>query len=190
MDFLMVVLIVLLFLYLLSRVARPRKAVELPIYLEYTISQVLESVHIIMYAQDIDTIKERYLVFISRAETLKVASKKPKYADEIKKAIVKYEALYHSRPLTERQIAAVTEPNEVNLDDLYCLCLLDCANRNKERYYAEIAALVRNNAKQRRYDKIHKLLSEIKAELTARCANTPSYHKMLERLNDIGGELS
>ncbi len=147
--------------------------------------QILETVHIISTTKNFDTIKSRYEFLLERIDTLRKAESNRQYVVDVNASIERYKSMYYDKPLQSFEVAAVTKPNDFDVQNFYCNALVNCTKRFAEEQTNEIGSLKSENAKAKRRAKTIEKINLLKDELQNKCSSTSSYPTALNSLETI-----
>lgn len=162
----------------------------LPLNIQRTGLQVLETIHIIGTSKAIDTIKGRYDFLLQIIGTLQRGQNNSRYLSDIQKSIDTYKSMYYDRVAQDYELALLLKPTEFDLTDFYCKSLFSAFKRNFEEHSEEIKLLKREDAKVRRKEKIKEIIKFTKGELNSKCFNAPSFATVVSELEKIESSMS
>lgn len=128
--------------------------------------QLLESVHIIGNTSKIDTLKGRYQFTEKLYDEMISASYKPRYLSDVQVSIDRYKALYYDRIPTEFELSLLLKPDRNALSQYYSINVYRCFMAHYSEQMRQIATLVRQDAKDRRYEKLIDVADDASNELT------------------------
>ena len=156
--------------------------------------QAMESAYIIATSKTLDTVTSRYEFLKEIFLGLATQAKTPSYLMRVQQGIDDFKAVRYNAILESYQIDLVTSPDTFDLREFYANALENVALRIIEGHLSNIKALKREDAKQRRIEKMKEDLQTCVNELTANCQGCKSYldiqAKLLAALSAIqSGEL-
>jgi hypothetical protein len=144
--------------------------------------QAMESAYIIATSKTLDTVTSRYeflkeifLGLVTQAET-------PSYLMRVQQGIDDFKAVRYNAILESYQIDMVTSPETFDLREFYANALENVALRIIEGHLSNIKALKREDAKQRRLEKMKEDLQTCFNELTTKCRGCKSFIDIREKL--------
>ncbi|MEX0966678.1 MAG: TM2 domain-containing protein [Bacteroidia bacterium] len=116
--------------------------------------QLLESINILNTTKSIDTLIGRYEFISNMYDNFVKASYNKRYISDIQVAIDQYKSMYYDRILKDYELQLLVQPEHEKLTDYYSDCLFNCFNGFYKEQKEQIETLKRDDAKQRRKEKI------------------------------------
>lgn len=116
--------------------------------------QLLESINILNTTKNLDTLIGRYDFISKMYDDFVKASHNKRYVSDIQTAIDQYKSLYYDKILKDYELALLVRPDHENLTEYYSDCLFNCFNGFYKDQISQIEVLKKDDAKQRRKEKI------------------------------------
>ena len=116
--------------------------------------QLLESINILNTTKSLDTLIGRYDFIQKMYDDFVKASYNSRYISDIQRAIDEYKTMYYDRIIKDFELQLLVHPNHENLKEYYSLCLFNCFEGFYNEQIEQIGALKKDDAKQRRKEKI------------------------------------
>jgi hypothetical protein len=157
----------------------------LPLLLQTTGMQVLESVYIINNSSNIDTIISRQKFLQEKYGDLLLNQNNSDYLSIIQIAINSYTERYYDRPLQEVQLAIVRNPSVFELTDFFIDSLINSLKRISVKQTEEINLLKSAAAKQKRIDKVLQTFLLVKNEIVEKFSTGSDYRNALNELEKL-----
>lgn len=144
--------------------------------------QAMESAYIIATSKTLDTVTSRYEFLKEIFLGLATQAETPSYLMRVQQGIDDFKAVRYNAILESYQIDMVTSPETFDLREFYANALENVALRIIEGHLSNIKALKREDAKQRRIEKMREDLQTCFDELTTNCRGSKSYFDVREKL--------
>ena len=158
----------------------------LPLFLQVTSMQVLESVYIIHTSSNIETVISRQQFLQEKYKDLLSNIKDQSYSLYTEMAIATYKERYYDRPIQDVQLAILKNPLEFNLIDFYCESLVNTLQRFCAKQSKEMSEMKLTSAKQKRTLKVHQAIQLVKKEITDQYNIASGYQQALNEINVLG----
>ncbi|HMH31390.1 MAG TPA: hypothetical protein VK543_00080 [Puia sp.] len=158
----------------------------LPIFLQVTGMQVLESAYIIHNSNNIKTVISRQGFLQEKYNDLLSNRNDPSYATYTEMAIATYKERYYDRPLQDVQLAILNNPVEFNLVEFYCESLVNTLKRFCAKQSEEISQMKLISAKQKRTVKTLQIIQLVRSEMTDKYSTTLGYEHALNEIDKLG----
>lgn len=160
-----------------------------PISITTTTIQFLESCYILSNTKNIDTLIGRYNFILTIYPSLEASSNHQRFLSDVQNGIDQYKTLYYERIPSELDLKLILKPDRNILTNFYSECLNLCFYRFFEDQQSQINSLKRNDAKERRKNKIIDVCKIAIRELTQRGAQNAKYEGYISNLKKILFEL-
>jgi len=151
--------------------------------------QLLESINILNSTKNLDTLIGRY-EFISKMYSEFVnASYNDRYVSDIQVSIDQYKTMYYDKILRDFELKLIVKPNNEDLKDYYSGCLFICFDGFYQEQINQIATLKKDDAKQKRKEKIVEVGNQTISEFQKNGSNNERFKLLLaslkEKINNI-----
>lgn len=144
--------------------------------------QAMESAYIIATSKTLDTVTSRYEFLKELFLGLATQAESPSYLMRVQQGIDDFKSVRYNAILESYQIDLVTSPDTFDLREFYAKALENVARRIIEGHLSNIRGLKREDAKQRRIEKMREDLQTCFDELTTNCRGSKSYFDVREKL--------
>jgi len=144
--------------------------------------QLLESLNIMHTTKNIDTLKGRFEFVKNMYDDFIKASYKKRYITDIQFAIDEYKTMYYDKIISDFELKLLVNPNDEDLTDFYSECLYNCFNLFIKEQEYQIANLKRENAVQRRKEKIVNVANEIIEEFDKKGSDKKRYKEYIREI--------
>ena len=149
------------------------------------IIQTMESLYILATSKNIKTIKGRYDFLLTLLPTLKSAKNNPQYSNVIQSALGQFKTMYPAGVPQEYQLSVINNPDSYDINEFYCLSLVDATKRYFEKQFEEINSLKRETAKTKRIAKIIDTIKIVQNELQFKCSSSAFYPNAKIELDNL-----
>lgn len=137
--------------------------------------QLLESVNIMNSTKNLDTLKSRYEFLTKFYDDFVKASHNSRYISDIQKAIDEYKTMYYDKILKDFEIALLLKPDNETIVKYYLECLRNCFVQFYKEQCSQIETLKRQDAKEKRLEKIIDIADETSSEMTTHCISCEKF---------------
>lgn len=158
----------------------------LPIFLQATGIQVLESAYIIHNSSNIETVIGRQKFLLEKYNDLIQNQYDPAYLTYTQMAIASYQELYPNRPLQEIQLTILKNPAAFNLIDFYTDSLTNSLKRFCAKQTEEINGLKTVSSKEKRSAKVLQIIQLVKQEITDKYNASSKYSQAMTEIEELG----
>ncbi len=162
----------------------------MPEYMNTAGVQVLETMEILATSRVLKTIKGRYEFLKQTLPILQSGVHNSRYSVDIQGAIDRYHGMYYDKRPNEEALAALQNPNAVQLPELYSRALLRGMAAHLREENEAIQSLKRADAVMRRKAKLLETVRVAQIELDAECLAVPTYASAKAVLNDLEKQLT
>jgi hypothetical protein len=152
--------------------------------------QTMETVYIIATSKNLDTIRARYGFLLTVIPTLKSAKNNPDYSTLIQMALGQFKTAYPASVPQDYQLAILSSPDSFDIDEFYCLSLVNASKRFLEKQSEEINALKKEAAKTKRIAKVIETIKLAQSELQGKCSSASSYSAAAVELQRLASALN
>ena len=160
-----------------------------PIQIQRQGIQLLESINILNNTKNIDTLKGRF-EFINHFYNYFIkASSNKRYLSDIHKAIDEYKTMYYDKILKDFELSIIVKPDNKKLISYYAECLMNCFMLYYDEQRKQIQTLKRQNAKERRLEKIVEVAEETLNEFKSKINSVEVFDKYLNELVTIKNQV-
>tara|TARA_Y100000588_G_scaffold363943_1_gene427086 strand:- start:890 stop:1780 length:891 start_codon:yes stop_codon:yes gene_type:complete len=149
--------------------------------------QLLESFNIIDNTKNIDTLKSRFEFVQKLYDNFVKASFNKRYISDIQNAIDEYKSMYYDKILNDYEISLILKPEHDKLSAFYGESLMKCFYKYLGKQNSQIAELKRQDAIEKRLEKILDVVRETNSELLTngkRTENFDEYKAALKKIRD------
>ncbi len=147
--------------------------------------QLLESINILNNTKNIDTLKGRFEFIKKFYDYFIKASFNKRYLTDIQKAIDEYKTMYYDKILKDFELSLIIKPDNQKLNSYYGECLINCFMLYYDEQKKQIQTLKRQNAKERRLEKIIEIAEETLNELNSKINSADVVDKYTNKLVSI-----
>lgn len=161
-----------------------------PIQIQRQGIQLLESINILNSTKNHDTLIGRYDFIIKIYDDFVKASYNKRYIADIQLAIDQYKTMYYDKTLNEYELQLLIKPNTGNLKLYYCECIFNCFNGFYKEQIDQLENLKKEDAKQRRKDKIIEIGNKTIYQFDINGSNNEQFKQEIQTIKDIINELS
>jgi TM2 domain-containing membrane protein YozV len=168
-----------------QREAEIRNFHYVPMQIQRQGVQLLECINILNSTKSLDTVVGRY-VFISKIyDDFIKSSHNKRYISDIQVAIDQYKSMYYDRMLKDYELQLLVQPDHENLTDYYSDCLFSCFNGFYKEQIHQIENLKRDDAKQRRKEKVVEIAYKTISEFDKNGSDNDRFKPLLKSLREI-----
>ncbi|MCF8303723.1 MAG: TM2 domain-containing protein [Bacteroidales bacterium] len=146
--------------------------------------QLLESINILNTTKSLDTLSGRYEFISNMYHDFVKASHNRRYISDIQVAIDQYKTMYYDRILNDYELQLLVRPDHEKLTDYYSDCLFNCFNGFYEEQKEQIETLKRDDAKQRRKEKIIEIADKTISEFDKNGSDNDRFKPLLNSLRE------
>jgi len=151
--------------------------------------QVLESINIIDNTKNSDTIKSRFEFLSKLYPDFINASTNKRYISDIQIAVDEYKSRYYDKILNDYELELLVKPSSEKLISFYAESLMKCFDRFLNEQYEQIENLKRQNAIEKRFEKIIDVADEISSELTFHGSSSMRFEEYIGEIEKIREEI-
>jgi len=157
----------------------------LPVVLQATSMQVLESAYIIHNSSNIETVISRQEFLQEKYNDLLSNIKNPRYATNTEIALATYKSHYYDRPLQDIQLAILTNPLNFDLIEFFCDSLVNTLKRFYANQLEEVSQMKSTASKQKRMAKVFQSVQRVKKEITDKYITASGYRRALNEIDKL-----
>jgi len=168
-----------------QREAEIRNFKYVPMQIQRQGLQLLESINILNTTKNLDTLIGRYDFVSKMYDDFVKASHNKRYISDIQVAIDQYKTMYYDRILKDYELQLLVQPDHDNLTDYYSECLFNCFNGFYKEQIEQIENLKRDDAKQRRKEKVVEIADKTISEFDKNGSDNDRFKPMLNSLREI-----
>uniref|UniRef100_UPI0030ECB785 hypothetical protein n=1 Tax=Riemerella anatipestifer TaxID=34085 RepID=UPI0030ECB785 len=168
-----------------QREAEIRNFNYVPMQIQRQGLQLLESINILNTTKNLDTLIGRYDFVSKMYDDFRKASHNKRYISDIQVAIDQYKSIYYDRILKDYELQLLVQPDHDKLTDYYSNCLFNCFNGFYKEQLEQLENLKRDDAKQRRKEKIVKIADMTISEFDKNGSDNDRFKPMLNSLREI-----
>jgi TM2 domain-containing membrane protein YozV len=168
-----------------QREAEIRNFKYVPMQIQRQGLQLLESINILNTTKNLDTLIGRYDFVSKMYDDFVKASHNKRYISDIQVAIDQYKTMYYDRILKDYELQLLVQPDHDNLTDYYSECLFNCFNGFYKEQIEQIENLKRDDAKQRRKEKVVEIADKTISEFYKNGSDNDRFKPMLNSLREI-----
>lgn len=147
--------------------------------------QLLESINILNSTKSLDTLIGRYEFISKMYDDFVKASHNPRYVSDIQRAIDQYKTMYYDKILNDFEIELLAQPDHEKLTDYYTQCLFSSFMGFCKEQAAQIETLKREDAKQRRKEKILEIGNQTIFEFDKNGSDKENFKPALKTLREM-----
>ncbi len=147
--------------------------------------QLLESINILNTTKNLDTLIGRYDFIIKMYDDFVKASHNKRYISDIQIAIDQYKTMYYDRVLKDFELKLLVKPDHKDLCDYYSECLFNCFNGFYKEQIEQIETLKKDDAKQRRKEKIIEIGNQTIFEFDKNGSENERFKQHLKTLKEM-----
>ena len=168
-----------------QREAEIRNFNYIPMQVQRQGIQLLESINILNSTKNLDTLIGRYDFITKMYDDFVKASHNKRYISDVQLAIDQYKTLYYDRILKDFELKLLVQPDHENLKKYYTECLFNCFNGFYKEQIEQIETLKKDDAKQRRKEKIIEVGNQTIFEFDKNGSDNDCFKPYLKSLKDI-----
>lgn len=168
-----------------QREAEIRNFNYVPMQIQRQGLQLLESINILNTTKNLDTLIGRHDFVSKMYDDFVKASHNKRYISDIQVAIDQYKSMYYDRILKDYELQLLVRPDHENLTDYYSDCLFNCFNGFYKEQIEQIENLKRDDAKQRRKEKVVEIADETISEFQKNGSDNDRFKPLLNSLREI-----
>jgi TM2 domain-containing membrane protein YozV len=168
-----------------QREAKIRNFKYVPMQIQRQGLQLLESTNILNTTKNLDTLIGRYDFVSKMYDDFVKASHNKRYTSDIQVSIDQYKTMYYDRILKDYELQLLVQPDHNNLTDYYSECLFNCFNGFYKEQIEQIENLKRDDAKQRRKEKVVEIADKTISEFDKNGSDNNRFKPMLNSLREI-----
>lgn len=168
-----------------QREAEIRNFKYVPVQIQSQGLQLLESINILNTTKNLDTLIGRYEFVSKMYDDFVKASHNKRYISDIQIAIDQYKSMYYDRILKDYELQLLVKPDNENLTDYYSDCLFKCFNEFYKEQMEQIENLKRDDAKQRRKEKVIEIADNTISEFDKNGSDKDRFKPLLNSLREI-----
>jgi hypothetical protein len=150
--------------------------------------QVLESINVIDNTKNSDTIKSRFEFLGKLYPDFIIAATEKRYISDIQVAIDEYKSRYYDKILNDYEVELLVKPSLEKLSIFYAESLMKCFDRFLKEQFEQIGNLKRQNAIEKRLEKIIDVANEIASEITSHGNSSVNFEEYIEQIEKIREE--
>lgn len=152
--------------------------------------QLLESIYLLNTTKNIDTLKGRFEFISQMYDDFIKASYNKRYLSDIQKSLDEYKSMYYDRIVKDFEIRLAMKPNFEELIDYYSACIFNCFNQFVEEQEKQISELKKEEAKNKRIEKIIEVGNEAIFEFDKNGSKKDQYKSHLTSIKNKIDSLS
>lgn len=146
--------------------------------------QLLESLNILNTTKNLDTLKGRFEFIHKMYDDFIKASHNKRYITDIQIAIDQYKTMYYDKILKDFELQLLVKPEHEKLIDYYSLCLFNSFNSFANEQEQQIDLLKKEDAKNKRKEKILEIGNETIFEFDANGSEKEEFKSHLSLLKE------
>jgi hypothetical protein len=157
--------------------------------IERTGVQVLETLNIMLYTKNLDTLISRYEFLTSIYKGLVESSDSPRFYSMMQNSIDMFKNMFYNTQITDVSMSLLLKPNFEILSSVYGECIVNTYNRYYEQQIVNYNNLKRKDARVRRLNDLISKVDIALEELTSKCTESKDYHVNYNSLTQTKSEL-